>query len=202
MPAVSARDPEKRMKALNPDKPQVWILTSGIRFRHFYGDICIMVEESSDIVHRNPAMAAKIKVTSTAFREGGRIPRKYTCDGDNVNPPLTIGDVPAETKSLVLIVDDPDAPGGTWDHWVVWNIPPITEILENSVPGEQGMNDSMRQRYSGPCPPPGTHRYFFKVYALDTLLNLDPSSTKHVVEEAMKGHILAQGELIGRYSRD
>ncbi|MDV3308721.1 MAG: YbhB/YbcL family Raf kinase inhibitor-like protein [Cyclobacteriaceae bacterium] len=147
-------------------------------------------------------MATKISVTSTAFTEGQSIPRKYTCDGDNVNPPLTIENVPAETKSLVLIVDDPDAPGGTWDHWVVWDIPAVTEILENSVPGTQGMNDSERQRYSGPCPPSGTHRYFFKVYALDTLLGLDPSSTKRDVEEAMKGHILAQGQLIGTYSRE
>ena len=147
-------------------------------------------------------MAAQLKITSTAFSEGGRIPMKYTCDGDNVNPPLTIEGIPANTKSLVLLVDDPDAPGGTWDHWVVWNIPPLTEILENSVPGVQGMNDSKRQRYSGPCPPPGTHRYFFKVYALDTMLNLNSSSTKQVVEGAMKGHILAKGELMGRYSRD
>jgi Raf kinase inhibitor-like YbhB/YbcL family protein len=147
-------------------------------------------------------MAARLNITSSAFNEGGRIPIKYTCDGDNVNPPLTIEGVPPETKSLVLIVDDPDAPGGTWDHWVVWDIPPITEILENSVPGTQGMNDSKRQRYSGPCPPPGTHRYFFKVYALDTTLGLDTSSTKTDVEEAMKGHILAQGQLIGLYSRE
>ncbi|HEY8512532.1 MAG TPA: YbhB/YbcL family Raf kinase inhibitor-like protein [Cyclobacteriaceae bacterium] len=147
-------------------------------------------------------MAAKLTITSTAFNQRGRIPRKYTCDGDNVNPPLTIEGTPTNAKSLVLIVDDPDAPGGTWDHWVVWDIPPVTEILENSVPGTQGMNDSGRERYSGPCPPPGTHRYFFKVYALDTLLGLDASSTKHAVEEAMKGHILAKGELMGTYSRE
>lgn len=147
-------------------------------------------------------MAASINITSTAFGEGERIPRKYTCDGDNVNPPLTIEGTPAETKSLVLIVDDPDAPGGTWDHWVVWDIPPITEILENSVPGVQGMNDSKRQRYSGPCPPSGKHRYFFKVYALDTTLGLNRSSTKRDVEDAMKGHILAQGQLVGLYSRE
>lgn len=147
-------------------------------------------------------MAARINITSTAFSEGGRIPRKFTCDGDNVNPPLTVDGAPAEAKTLVLIVDDPDAPGGTWDHWVVWDIPPGTDILENSVPGVQGMNDSGRQRYSGPCPPPGTHRYFFKVYALDTMLRLDPSSTKRDVEVAMKGHILAQGQLIGLYSRE
>ncbi|MFO7257418.1 MAG: YbhB/YbcL family Raf kinase inhibitor-like protein [Bacteroidota bacterium] len=147
-------------------------------------------------------MTPKLTITSAAFNHGARIPRKYTCDGDNVNPPLSIEGIPASTKSLVLIVDDPDAPGGTWDHWVVWDIPPVNEILENSVPGTQGLNDSQRERYSGPCPPPGTHRYFFKVYALDTMLGLDPSSTKPLVEEAMEGHILARGELMGTYSRE
>lgn len=166
-----------------------------------YVDICSMNELKTAT---NPAsgMAATMKITSTAFDDGENIPRKYTCDGDNVNPPITIEGVPAETESLVLIVDDPDAPGGTWDHWVVWDIPPITEILENSVPGVQGMNDSERQRYSGPCPPSGIHRYFFKVYALDTTLNLDPSSTKPDVEEAMKGHVLAHGQLVGLYGRE
>src|SRR5690606_12540817 len=140
--------------------------------------------------------------SSAAFSECGRSTRKYTCDGDNVNPPLMIEGTRRESKSLVLFFDDHDAPGGTWEHCVVWDSPPISEIMENSVPGVQGMNDSLRQRYSGPCPPPGTHRYFFKVYALDTTLGLDPSSTKPVVEKAMKGHILAQGQLIGLYSRE
>ena len=133
--------------------------------------------------------------------EGGRIPSKYTCDGDNVNPPLDIKGIPDGTESLVLIVDDPDAPMGTWDHWVVWNIPPKAEMGEDSVPGTEGMNDFRKHSYGGPCPPSGTHRYFFKVYALDTKLDLAPNSRKQDVERSMKGHVLAQGQLVGLYSR-
>jgi len=129
------------------------------------------------------------------------IPRKYTCDGRDVNPSLNIEDLPKETKSLVLIVDDPDAPMGTWVHWVVWNIPPAKEILEDSVPGTEGVNDFQRHSYGGPCPPSGTHRYFFKVYALDAKLELSPNSRKRDLEKAMEGHILAKGEIIGLYSR-
>jgi len=140
-------------------------------------------------------------ITCPAFENKKPIPRKYTCDGDNVNPALNISGVPEATKSLVLIMDDPDAPMGTWDHWIVWNIPPTNKIEENTVPGVEGMNDSRKHSYSGPCPPSGTHRYFFKVYALDTKLNLAPNSRKKDVEKAMKGHILAQGELVGLYSR-
>jgi hypothetical protein len=147
-------------------------------------------------------MADSLTVTSTAFKDGSRIPAKYTCDGDNVNPPLTIAGIPEQTKSLVLIVDDPDAPGGTWDHWVVWDIKPMKVIKEDSVPGVQGINDNKRHQYGGPCPPSGTHRYFFKVYALNTTLRLDPASRKELVEQAMIGHILAQGQLVGLYSRE
>jgi len=140
-------------------------------------------------------------IISPAFENKKPIPRKYTCDGDDVNPTLNISGVPEATKSLVLIVDDPDAPMGTWDHWIVWNIPPTNKIEENTVPGVEGLNDSRKHSYSGPCPPSGTHRYFFKVYALDTKLNLAPNSRKKDIEKAMKGHILAQGELVGLYSR-
>ncbi len=142
-----------------------------------------------------------LSVTSPAFANNGRIPAKYTCDGNDVNPPLSIEGIPEGTKSLVLIVDDPDAPRGTWDHWIVWNIPPAQKIEENSVPGTEGLNDSGRRSYGGPCPPSGTHRYFFKVYALDTTLNLSPNSRKRDVEKAMMGHILAQGQIVGLYSR-
>lgn len=142
-----------------------------------------------------------LAVTSPAFENDKSIPSKYTCDGDDVNPPLIIEGIPEETKSLVLIVDDPDAPMGTWDHWTVWNIPPTSKIEEDSVPGVEGLNDFRRHSYGGPCPPSGTHRYFFKVYALDTKLNLDSNSRKKDVEKAMKGHILAKGELVGLYSR-
>jgi Raf kinase inhibitor-like YbhB/YbcL family protein len=143
----------------------------------------------------------ELSVSSPAFENNKLIPSKYTCDGDNVNPPLTIEGVPDGTKSLVLIVDDPDAPMGTWDHWIVWNIPPTSKIEENTVPGTEGVNDSRKHSYGGPCPPSGTHRYFFKVYALDTKLDLNPNSRKKDVEKAMQGHMLAKGELIGLYRR-
>jgi len=143
----------------------------------------------------------KLAITSSAFEENALIPTKYTCDGDDVNPPLIIEEMPKETKSLTLIVDDPDAPMGTWDHWIVWNIPPTSKIDENSVPGVEGLNDFRKHSYGGPCPPSGTHRYFFKVYALDTKLNLDPNSKKNEVEKAMEDRILAQGELVGLYRR-
>ena len=143
----------------------------------------------------------ELKVTSSALEHKGLIPRKYTCDGTDVNPPLNIDGLPEGTASLVLIVDDPDAPMGTWDHWVVWNIPPVQEIEEDSVPGVEGLNDFRKHSYGGPCPPSGTHRYFFKVYALDTKLVLSPNSRKKDVERAMKGRILAKGEIVGLYSR-
>ncbi|MEM2865232.1 MAG: YbhB/YbcL family Raf kinase inhibitor-like protein [Candidatus Bathyarchaeia archaeon] len=143
----------------------------------------------------------KLKVTSPAFENNGFIPAKYTCDGDNVNPPLEIEGIPEGARSLVLIVDDPDAPMGTWNHWVVWNIPPMERIEEDSVPGVEGINDFKEHSYGGPCPPSGTHRYFFKVYALDTKLGLDPNSTREDVERAIEGHVLARGEIIGLYSR-
>jgi len=142
-----------------------------------------------------------LRMTSPAFENKGSIPSKYTCDGRDVNPPLKIEDIPKETQSLVLIVDDPDAPAGTFDHWIVWNIPPTERIEENSVPGTEGLNDLRKHSYGGPCPPSGTHRYFFKVYALDTKLSLNPNSRKRDLEKAMTGHILAKGELIGLYRR-
>jgi Raf kinase inhibitor-like YbhB/YbcL family protein len=143
----------------------------------------------------------ELTISSPAFENNKLIPQKYTCDGDNVNPPLTIEGVPDETKSLVLIVDDPDAPMGTWDHWTVWNILPTNKIEENTVPGTEGVNDSRKHSYGGPCPPWGTHRYFFKVYALDTKLDLNQNSRKKDVERAMQDHILAKGELVGLYRR-
>jgi len=143
-----------------------------------------------------------LSVKSSAFEHGKLIPRKYTCDGQDINPPLTIEGIPKEAKTLVLAVDDPDAPSGTWDHWIVWNIPASTsKIAENSVPGKEGVNSARRQGYMGPCPPGGTHRYFFKVYALDTQLSLDASSRKKDAEKAMQGHVLSKGELMGLYRR-
>lgn len=142
-----------------------------------------------------------ITVTSPAFIHGEKIPSKYTCDGANISPPLIIHGLPDETKCLVLIVEDPDAPMGVWDHWIVWNILPSTQIKEDSIPGIEGINSFKRNHYGGPCPPSGIHRYFFKVFALNTFLELDAASGKDSVEKAMKKHILAHGELVGVYSR-
>ncbi len=145
-----------------------------------------------------------LKISSQAFVHNGYIPARYTCDGNDINPPLEITNVPAETKSLALIVDDPDAPIGMWVHWVAWNIDPATrEIAEDSVPRSaiQGKNDWKRNSYGGPCPPSGVHRYFFKLYALDTKLNLGNGTTKKELEKAMQGHILGSAEMIGLYKR-
>ncbi len=143
-----------------------------------------------------------LTVKSPAFQANSLIPKKYSCDGEDLNPPLTIEGVPKESKSLALIVDDPDAPHGTFDHWVVWDIPPsTTKIAENSVPGTEGLNGARQKGFMGPCPPSGTHRYFFKVYALDTELKLGAKTTKRDLEKALENHILAKGELIGLYKR-
>jgi len=147
---------------------------------------------------------AALQITSPAFQNNGHIPRQYTCDGEDINPPLVIENCPKETQSISLICDDPDASIGTWVHWVVWNIDSTTkEIAENAVPkgAVEGMNDFKRHSYGGPCPPSGTHRYFFKVYALDTKLDISPNATKTDLETAMKGHILAEGQIVGLYTR-
>ncbi len=143
----------------------------------------------------------ELTITSPVFKNNGTIPEKYTCDGDDINPPLEIEGLPDNTRCLVLIVDDPDSVIGTFDHWIVWNIPPVEKIVEKSVPGVEGLNDFGRKSYGGPCPPSGTHRYFFRVYALDMKLNLEKNSRRVDVERAMVGHILAKGEIVGLYSR-
>jgi Raf kinase inhibitor-like YbhB/YbcL family protein len=145
-----------------------------------------------------------LKITSTAFQEGGMIPKKFTCDGENLSPPLFWSGIPAGTKSIAIIVDDPDAPMGTWVHWVLFNLPAeTTQLAENThITGVEGINDFKKTGYGGPCPPKGsTHRYYFKVYALDSLLGLEKGSSKKALEKAMQGHLLAKGELIGKYSR-
>jgi Raf kinase inhibitor-like YbhB/YbcL family protein len=150
------------------------------------------------------APMSTLTISSPAFQHNGRIPAKYTCDGADINPPLVIVNSSPGAKSLALIVDDPDAPRGTWVHWVVWNIgPDIKEITEHTVPSgaSVGMNDFRKRSYGGPCPPSGIHRYFFKLYALDITLVLASSTTKADLERAMKGHILGQAELIGLYAR-
>jgi len=142
-----------------------------------------------------------LKVASTAFAEDGMIPAKYTCDGEDVNPPLTIEHIPEEAKSLAIIADDPDAPSGTWVHWVAWNIPVTHHIKEDDLHGQQGLNDFNKQQYNGPCPPNGVHRYSFKIYALNTVLDLNDSTRKNELERAMAAHVVAFGELTGRYER-
>jgi Raf kinase inhibitor-like YbhB/YbcL family protein len=144
----------------------------------------------------------KLTVKSPVFAHNTAIPKKYTCDGNGINPPLTIEGIPDQTKSLSLIMNDPDAPSGTFVHWIVWNIPPHgSKIGENMIPGVEGMNSAKRKGYASPCPPSGTHRYFFKVYALDTELSLAPNSSAGDLEIEMEGHILAKGEIIGLYRR-
>lgn len=147
--------------------------------------------------------ASSVSVATSAFQAGGDIPAKFTCNGANVNPALKINGVPNEAKSIVLIVDDPDAPRGLFTHWILWNIDPkTTDIGENSVPagGVQGTNDFGKRNYGGPCPPSGTHRYFFKIFALDMKLDLKPGARRPDLDAAMKSHILAQGELMARYA--
>ena len=140
-------------------------------------------------------------VTSPAFGNEKFIPKKFTCQGADINPTLAIEDIPAGTKSLALIVDDPDAPGGTWVHWVVYNIPVIEQIDEGSIPGEQGLNDFGKKDYGGPCPPSGTHRYFFKLYALDTRLALEEDADKTALVTAMEGHLRDTAELMSLYKK-
>jgi Raf kinase inhibitor-like YbhB/YbcL family protein len=151
----------------------------------------------------------ELKVTSSAFKDGGMIPPKYTCDGEDISPALEWPSVPEQTRSLVLIADDPDAPRGTFVHWVLYNLPADTRKLPDSVKPEetlansarQGTNDFGETGYNGPCPPGGTHRYFFKLYALDAPVNLPPGARKADLLQAMRGHILAEGQLVGKYKR-
>ncbi len=143
----------------------------------------------------------ELTVRSSAFENNKLIPSKYTCDGANVNPPLKIEGAPEKTKTFALISEDPDAPAGLFVHWVVWNIPVEGEIKENTPPGTAGLNGAKKRGYYGPCPPSGTHRYFFRVYALDTALNLNSLSEKEDLENAMQSHVIAQGELMGLYRR-
>jgi Raf kinase inhibitor-like YbhB/YbcL family protein len=152
--------------------------------------------------------AVQMQLTSKAFSEGGMIPRPYTCDGDDVAPQLAWENVPEGTKSFVLIMDDPDAPVGTWDHWIVYNIPDTVASLPDGASkdkmlrgGIEGVNSWGRTNWGGPCPPGGTHRYIFKLYALDTMLEPGDKPKKRDIEKAMEGHMLGQAQLMGRYKR-
>jgi Raf kinase inhibitor-like YbhB/YbcL family protein len=150
-----------------------------------------------------------MELKSSAFQQGASIPTKYTCDGEDISPPLNWSEPPAGTKSFALVSDDPDAPVGTWVHWVTWNIPANARALDENQPkaaslpngAKQGTTDFRRVGYGGPCPPSGTHRYFFKLYALDTTLTLPSSATKRDLEKAMQGHVLGQAELMAKYRR-
>ena len=167
------------------------------------------VQTKSTQETKEKEMKMEFKLTSSAFEEGGMIPKKYTCDAEDVSLPLTWGTVPEGTKSLILICDDPDAPVRTWVHWVLYDIPSDVKELPESVPDDdtlengakQGTNDFGNLGYGGPCPPSGTHRYFFKLYALDSMLELEPGKTKAEVLDAMEGHLLAETQLIGKYSK-
>ena len=171
------------------------------------GIFCLLFIE--DLIAKEKK-SMKMTIKSSAFNEGEMIPRKYTCDGSDISPPLSWSDIPNETSSFALISDDPDAPMGTWIHWLLYDIPanvanleenlPSKEILENN--SKQGTNDFGKIGYGGPCPPSGTHRYYFKLYALDKNVNLKPGATKTQLLNAMDGHILAEGQLIGKYKRN
>ena len=165
---------------------------------------CVACQASSPGGEQEGELQMPITISSSAFSEGDEIPRKHTCDGEDLSPPLYWSGSPDGTQSLVLITDDPDAPGGTFVHWVLYNIPPNTTLLAEGVSGvgTQGVNGFGRSGYGGPCPPKGpAHRYFFKLYALDTSLDLQSSAGKAEVEMAMQGHVLAQGQLVGTYKR-
>ena len=172
-------------------------------------------EQTTHLIESTPQVPVEtevenMKLTSPAFAQEGKIPSIYTCDGQNFNPALKISDVPKNAKSLVLIMDDPDIPDfakqrigkDVFDHWVLFNIKPdVAEIKEKEAPGTQGANSAGTAKYTGPCPPDREHRYFFKLYALDTMLNLQAGTTKEQVLEAIKGHVIAEAELMGRYER-
>lgn len=183
---------------------------------HFlYAIIFVLAAYGAALIFRGgnvpPAKTSQMDITSPEFKNGELIPSKFTCDGDNINPELKISGVPAGAKSLALIVDDPDIPEAVktrlgisvFDHWVVFNLSPETAAInENTQPeGVAGANSSGKNKYTGPCPPDREHRYFFKLYALDTALNLPTGSSREDVEKAMAGHILTQAELMGRYNR-
>jgi hypothetical protein len=143
-----------------------------------------------------------MELKSPEFKDKQFMPAKFSCEGQDVNPALIIEDIPRGAKSLVLIVDDPDAAMGTWVHWVVFDIPLLSRIQENSIPGKQGVNSAGGKNYHGPCPPSGVHHYFFKIYALDTVLSLKDGISKEQLERSMQGHILANAQLLGLYKKN
>ena len=178
----------------------VTVLVAGIIFIL----INFQPKNNPPVINNNLNPLLPMKITSSAFNSNDHLPGKFTCDGIGSNPPLQISDVPENAKSLALVMDDPDAPSGTFVHWVLWNIPPATaEIAEGSLPEKTvvGRNTLGENTFVPPCPPSGTHHYVFKLYALDTILNLSPATDQMALEQMMQNHILAQAELIGLYSR-
>jgi len=172
----------------------------GVAMRH--SDVPLFVAEAE--------ASMSLTISSPSFTNGGNIAQNFTCDGADLSPQLSWSDPPAGTKTFALLVDDPDAPVGNWNHWAIWNVPASARGLAEGIRKEerlsdgsmQGRNDFRKTGYNGPCPPPGkAHRYYFTLYALDTTLDLKPGATKKEVEAAMKGHVLAQGEWMGRYGR-
>jgi Raf kinase inhibitor-like YbhB/YbcL family protein len=163
--------------------------------------IMILLSGASISAQTEERQAREMKITSPEFKHNGPIPAKFTCQGEDINPELIIEDVPQAARSLALIMDDPDAPMGTWVHWVVYDIAVGSRIEQGSIPGKQGSNDFGRKDYGGPCPPSGRHRYFFKLYALDRQLNLPEGISKEDLEKAMQGRILDKTELIGLYKK-
>ncbi|MCX7726443.1 MAG: YbhB/YbcL family Raf kinase inhibitor-like protein [Chitinispirillaceae bacterium] len=185
-------------------KRKSFILTS-----HFFLIVLFAVIVGEERETQKAKEGGVMKLTSKAFQHEGMIPSVYTCDGEDISPPLEWTDVPSNVKSFALICDDPDAPMGTWVHWVIYNIPADSRSLEEKVPTLevlknetcQGINDFRKVGYGGPCPPSGVHRYFFKLYALDTTLKPEKGVTKDKLLKMMKGHILAEAQLMGKYSR-
>lgn len=162
--------------------------------------------EDTALTEKKEVSMPKIKVTSPAFEQDSMIPMRFTCEGDDIAPEIKWKNLPEKAKTLVLICDDPDAPHGTWVHWVVYNIPASDTSFsaKNSADGDSfvfGKNSWGKTSYGGPCPPSGTHRYFFKLYAIDTDLKLKAGATKEELLRAMDGHVLAQGELMGKYKK-
>lgn len=147
------------------------------------------------------AVKTVLEISSPAFKHEGWIPKDYSCEGAGKNPELRIDSIPNDTKSLCIIVEDPDAPGGIFTHWITWNIPPAEKIAANSVPGQDGLNSRGQIGWTPPCPPSGTHRYYFKVHALDRLLDINKQFDKLSLEHAMEGHVIAYGELMGKYQK-
>jgi len=175
----------------------------------FFASVSILPGISQSQSQEKGEHSMALEITSSVFEQGGMIPSKYTCDAENISPPLEWNGIPDDAESLALIVDDPDAPGKTWVHWVLFNLPAKTTSLEEDFPKDatldngaiNGVTDFGSNGYGGPCPPGGTHRYYFKLYALDSELDLDSSAKKSDLLKAMEGHVLAEGQLMGKYKR-